>query len=98
MFAYATDDEPALEWQSAIEIALRRFAQLHELEGAFANRAILERAKGILMERHSISEYEALRRVRDRAQLAKVMLVEASQAIIDATGPGSSEPLPALDA
>jgi AmiR/NasT family two-component response regulator len=97
IFAYATDDDPAQEWQNAIEVALRRFAQLHDLENAFAKRAILERAKGILIERHSISEYEALRRVRDRAQIDGTTLVEASQAIIDATGPGAAEPLPAID-
>jgi AmiR/NasT family two-component response regulator len=97
VFAYTTDDEPAQEWQSAIEIALRRFAQLHELENAFVNRAILERAKGILIERHSISEFEALRRVRDRAQIDQVALVDAAQAIIDATGSVAPEPLPAID-
>ena len=47
VFAYATDDEPAEDWQNAIEIALRRFAQLRDLEDAFAKRAITERAKGM---------------------------------------------------
>jgi AmiR/NasT family two-component response regulator len=31
---------------------VRRFAEYHDLEGAFGRRAITERAKGILMERH----------------------------------------------
>jgi AmiR/NasT family two-component response regulator len=83
VFAYATDDEPAEEWQNAIEIALRRFAQLHDLEDAFAKRAITERAKGILIERHSVSEFQALAMLRDRAQLDSSTLVEAAQAIID---------------
>lgn len=82
VFAYATDDEPVEEWQNAIEIALRRFAQLHDLESAFAKRAVTERAKGILIERHSISEYEALQMVRDRAKLDGCTLVEAAQSII----------------
>ena len=87
VFAYATDDEPAEEWQNAIEIALRRFAQLHDLESAFAKRAITERAKGILIERHGINEFQALQMVRDRAKLDGGTLVEAAQAIIDGPVP-----------
>ena len=87
VFAYATDDEPAEDWQNAIEIALRRFAQLHDLESAFAKRAITERAKGILIERHAISEYQALQMVRDRAKLDGGTLVEAAQAIVDGPVP-----------
>ena len=83
VFAYATDDEPAEDWQNAIEIALRRFAQLHDLEDAFAKRAITERAKGILIERHSISEFEALEMLRDRAKVDSSTLVEAATSIID---------------
>lgn len=83
VFAYATDDEPAEDWQNAIEIALRRFAQLHDLEDAFAKRAITERAKGILIERHSVGEYEALQMLRDRARLDASTLVQAAQAVID---------------
>ena len=83
VFAYATDDEPAEDWQNAIEIALRRFAQLHDLEDAFAKRAVTERAKGILIERHSIGEFEALQLLRDRAKLDSSTLVEAAQAVID---------------
>jgi response regulator NasT len=87
VFAYATDDEPAEDWQNVIEIALRRFAQLHDLESAFAKRAITERAKGILIERHTISEFQALQMVRDRAKLDGGTLVEAAQAIIDGPVP-----------
>ena len=83
VFAYATDDEPAEDWQNAIEIALRRFAQLSALEDAFAKRAITERAKGILIERHSISEFQALQMLRDGAKLDSGSLVNAAQAVID---------------
>lgn len=82
VFAYATDDESAEEWQIAIEIALRRFAQLHDLEDAFAKRAITERAKGILIERHSVREFEALQMLRDRAVQDSSTLVEAAEAIL----------------
>lgn len=83
VFAYATDDEPAEDWQNAIEIALRRFAQLHDLEDAFAKRAITERAKGMLIERHSIGEFQALQMLRDRAEVDSSTLVDAARAVID---------------
>src|ERR1700722_14051827 len=53
------NDEDVDDWQSAIDIVLRRFAEYHDLRGAFGRRALIERAKGILMERHSIDEFEA---------------------------------------
>ena len=55
VFAYITDADGE-DWQSSIDIVLRRFAEYHDLEGAFGRRAVTERAKGILMERHSIDE------------------------------------------
>ena len=58
IFAYITDgeeeDDPH-EWQSSIDIVLRRFAEYHDLQGAFGRRAVTERAKGILMERHAVA-------------------------------------------
>jgi two-component system, response regulator / RNA-binding antiterminator len=48
IFAYITDGE-STDWQSSIDIVLRRFAEYHDLEGAFGRRAVTERAKGILM-------------------------------------------------
>jgi AmiR/NasT family two-component response regulator len=44
VFAHISDAEVE-DWQSAIDITLRRFAEYHELEGAFARRALTERAK-----------------------------------------------------
>ncbi len=96
VFAYATDDDPGEDWQNAISIALHRFAQLHDLESAFARRAITERAKGILIERHSISEYQALQMLRDRAQLDGSTIFDAAEAIIEAAAPDDEpKPLPA---
>jgi len=44
IFAYITDGDSA-KIQSAIDIVLRRFADFHNLEGAFGRRAVIERAK-----------------------------------------------------
>ena len=66
IFAYITDAEVD-DWQSAIDIVLRRFTEYHDLEGAFGRRAVTERAKGILMERHSVDDAEAFEMLRDRS-------------------------------
>lgn len=42
IFAYITDAD--MDWQSSIDIVLRRFAEYHDLEGAFGRRALTERA------------------------------------------------------
>jgi len=56
IFSYIAHGGDVEEMQSSIDIALERFAEYHALEGAFGRRAITERAKGILMERHGIGE------------------------------------------
>src|SRR5215217_4830650 len=66
VFAYVTDADE--HWQSSIDIVLRRFAEYHELEGAFGRRAVTERAKGILMERHSVDETDAFAMLRDESR------------------------------
>jgi len=82
VFAYITDSE-AKDWQSSIDIVLRRFAEYHDLEGAFGRRAITERAKGILMERHSIDETTAFNMLRDYSRTANRRLVDVASAVVD---------------
>jgi AmiR/NasT family two-component response regulator len=69
VFAHISDND-AEDWQSSIDIVLRRFAEYNDLRGAFGRRAVIERAKGILMERHAVDEaaaFEMLRRARATA-------------------------------
>jgi response regulator NasT len=55
VFAYVVlNDGDASEVQGALDITLRRFAEFQNLQGAFGRRAIIEQAKGILMERNGI--------------------------------------------
>jgi response regulator NasT len=82
IFAYITD-AGAKEWQSSIDIVLRRFAEYHDLEGAFGRRAVTERAKGILMERHSVSEATAFEMLRDHARSVNRRLVDVASAVVD---------------
>jgi two-component system, response regulator / RNA-binding antiterminator len=89
IFAYITDGEPQ-EWQNSIEIVLRRFAEFHDLEGAFKRRTITERAKGILMERHAVDEERAFQMLRGHARRTQTVLVETAQSIIDGTLPAEN--------
>jgi response regulator NasT len=82
IFAYILDsDRQALE--SALEIVLLRFAEYHGLEGAFGRRAVIERAKGILMERHGIDEPAAFELLRQHARQNNQKVVDVARAVID---------------
>jgi two-component system, response regulator / RNA-binding antiterminator len=85
IFAYITDNEgeDAPEWQSSIDIVLRRFAEYHDLEGAFGRRAVTERAKGILMERHAVGEDAAFELLRTHARSKNRKLVDVATAVVD---------------
>jgi AmiR/NasT family two-component response regulator len=82
VFAYITDAD-AQDWQSSIDIVLRRFTEYHDLEDAFGRRAVTERAKGILMERHSIDEPAAFELLREHARSTNRKLVDVASAVVD---------------
>jgi response regulator NasT len=90
VFAYISDHDPQ-DWQSSIEIVLRRFAEFRDLEGAFKRRTITERARGILMERHAVGEERAFQMLREEARRTHALLVDAAQSIVDRT-PGTAGP------
>jgi AmiR/NasT family two-component response regulator len=82
VFAHISDDDVE-DWQSSIDIVLRRFAEYHDLEGAFGRRAVTERAKGILMERHSIDETAAFEMLRERSRADNRKLIDLATAVVD---------------
>ena len=82
IFAYITDAEVD-DWQSAIDIVLRRFTEYHDLEGAFGRRAVTERAKGILMERHSVDEAEAFEMLRGRSRRTNTRLPDVAATVVE---------------
>jgi AmiR/NasT family two-component response regulator len=83
VFAYIVDAD-AEELQSAIDITLQRFAQYHNLQGAFGRRAVIEQAKGILMARHAIDQQRAFDMLRDHSQHNGRKLIDVAQAVVDA--------------
>ena len=82
VFAHISDDDVE-DWQSSIDIVLRRFAEYHDLEGAFGRRALIERAKGILMERHSTDERRAFEMLRERSRIDNRKLIDLAAAVVD---------------
>lgn len=82
VFAHISDDDVE-EWQSSIDIVLRRFAEYHDLQGAFGRRATIERAKGILMERHSIDGDAAFEMLRERSRADNRKLIDLAVAVVD---------------
>jgi AmiR/NasT family two-component response regulator len=82
VFAYIVDSSPE-ELQSAIDITLRRFAEYHNLQGAFGRRAVIEQAKGILMARHAIDQERAFQMLRAHSQRNGHKVVDVAQAIVD---------------
>jgi AmiR/NasT family two-component response regulator len=82
VFAHISDTDTD-EWQSSIDIVLRRFGEYHDLEGAFGRRALIERAKGILMERHSTDERSAFEMLRERSRIDNRRLIDLASAVVD---------------
>jgi AmiR/NasT family two-component response regulator len=87
--AFATPTAPEAV-QSAIELALRRHddvrlleTKVDQLEGALERRAVIERAKGILMERHGVDELTAFERLRTHARAHSRRVVDVAREVAD---------------
>jgi AmiR/NasT family two-component response regulator len=86
-YVESTDPESV---QGAIEVAVRRYREarnLHQkvdqLEGALERRGVIERAKGILMERHGVGERQAFEMLRDHSRTTGRRVVDIAQAVLD---------------
>jgi response regulator NasT len=86
---FARSEEPG-EVQSAIEVAVRRHrqeadlaAQVTQLETALERRAIIERAKGILMERHGVDDRAAFALLRDHARNRGRKVVDVAASVVE---------------
>lgn len=81
----------AEELQAALEVAMRRHAdamrlseQVGQLEHALARRAMIERAKGMLMERHGLSERGAFEALRAHARSTSRQVVAVARDVAEA--------------
>ena len=76
--------------QGAIEVAMRRHREerrlnekVDQLQSALERRAVIERAKGILMERHTLDERGAFELLRDHARSTSRRVVDVAQSVLD---------------
>ncbi len=76
--------------QAAIDVALRRYREeqrlnekVAQLESALDRRAVIERAKGILMERHTLDDRAAFELLRDHARNSGRRVVDVAQSVLD---------------
>ena len=76
----------------AIEVALKNHAQLcqareetQRLKQALEDRKLIERAKGILMDRHNLGEQEAMRKLQQMSSEKNRKMAEMAEMIIDAS-------------
>ena len=78
------------EVEGAIELALRRHAEQHrlteqvsQLESALERRGTIERAKGILMERHGVDDRTAFELLRGQARRSNKQVVELARSVTE---------------
>ena len=87
--AFVESSDPR-EVQATIEITIRRYREaarltekVEQLETALERRAVIERAKGILMERHGIHDKTAFQLMRDHARSGNRRVVDVAKAVVD---------------
>ena len=73
----------------AVEVALARFREFRALEkelgdtrAALETRKLVERAKGVLMDRHGLKEDEAFRRIQKLSMDTRKSMREVAEAIL----------------
>jgi response regulator NasT len=76
--------------QSALELAVARWAeasrlneQVGQLESALDRRSVIERAKGVLMERHGVDDRAAFEMLRSHARSRSRTVVDCARAVLD---------------
>jgi AmiR/NasT family two-component response regulator len=89
-FAQSADEASI---QAALELAMRRHAEqealsdkVDQLETALERRALIERAKGILMERHDVDDVEAFALLRDHARRNNRKVVDVARSVVEGHG------------
>jgi AmiR/NasT family two-component response regulator len=63
--------------------ASRLYEKVEQLESALERRGVIERAKGILMERHGVSEREAFEMLRDQARSTGRRVIQVAQSVLE---------------
>jgi len=88
--AYIVAGLQAERIKPVLDVALARFrqeqklfAELSDTKNKLAERKLVERAKGVLMARHKMSEDEAYQKLRSMAMNKNLKLSEIAQRLLD---------------
>ncbi|AUH70280.1 MULTISPECIES: ANTAR domain-containing response regulator [Gordonia] len=83
----------------AIEVALSRYRELKVLEaeiadmsGRFEARKLIERAKGLLMDKQGMTEPEAFRWIQRNAMDKRATMKAVAEIVVDTLGDGTDQP------
>jgi AmiR/NasT family two-component response regulator len=89
VFAYLVKPFQESDILPAIEIAIARYLEAQELEQTVGDleqkleaRKLVDRAKGILMDKYKLSEAEAFRRIQQQSMNQRRSMKEIAEAII----------------
>jgi response regulator NasT len=92
VFGYLVKPFKESDLLPAIAVARARFRefdaiarQAENLASALESRKLVDRAKGILMERHQLKEHEAFRRIQQQSMNSRKSMREIAEAIIIAS-------------
>ena len=82
VMAYLLKPLRPAELAPALDLAIARFAETRELRQTLEARKVIERAKGTLMARHSLTEAEAFHRLRRAAMDSRKPMVDIARALL----------------
>jgi AmiR/NasT family two-component response regulator len=92
VFAYLVKPFKETDLDPAMEIAISRYgeflavsAEVDDLRETLETRKLIERAKGILMDKHAMKEQDAFRRIQVQSMNTRKSMREIAQAIIIAS-------------
>lgn len=90
--AYIVDGFSSKRVRSVLEVAILRFHEFQRLKGelekskaALADRKVIDRAKGILMEQRDLSEVDAYTLLRKTAMAQNQKIVDVARSVLSVT-------------
>src|SRR6185503_617503 len=81
IYAHTVQLDP-IPLRSAIDVALARFEEHAQMKSVMARRLVIERAKGVLMERYDLDEHAAFEMLRRETRSAHLKLAEAADLVV----------------
>jgi hypothetical protein len=87
-----TSIETAQAFAAPVTVALQAIDRTESLQRAVASRDVIGQAKGILMERHSLSAEEAFTRLVRCSQETNIRLADVASWLVHENSPGRADP------